>query len=44
MKVKDLEGYFEDLCNTDTHEQVAVQMCGFDRIREVTTSEELRLR
>ena len=25
--------YFEDLYNMDTQEQVAIHMCGFDRIR-----------
>ena len=27
------KGYFEDLCNVDTQEQVAVYMCGFDGIQ-----------
>ena len=28
-----LKGYFEDLYNIDTQEQVVVHMCGFDGIR-----------
>ena len=27
------KGYFEDLYNTDTREQVAVHMCDFDGVR-----------
>ena len=32
--------YFEDLCNIDTQEQVAVHVFDFDGIGEVTTMEE----
>ena len=32
--------YFEYLYNIDTQEQVAVHMCGFDGIREVTILKE----
>ena len=28
------KGYFEDLYNIDTQEQMGVQMCGFDGIRK----------
>ena len=35
--------YFEDLLNIDTQEQVVVNICGFDGIREVTTAEESQL-
>ena len=27
------KNYFEDLYNIDTHEQVAVHMCGFDGVQ-----------
>ena len=41
--------YFEDLCNIDTQEEIAVHMCGFDKIRRGNyfggePMEELRLR
>ena len=36
---KILKEYFEDQYNIDIQEQVAVHMCGFDGIRELTTSE-----
>ena len=36
--------YFEDLCNINTQEHVAVRMCGFDGIRRGNYFGELILR
>ena len=36
--------YNEDLCNTDTQEQVAVHMCGFNGVRRGNYFGERRLR